>query len=324
MPKYELDVVLPFHVLDQYLIEAIESCISALPDQSRLILINTRSDQKEIEVRYDSVLELNLKNADYMSALGFGIGKSDAKYIALMNSDDIVDQTRFTRQLQELKNSKKDLCVTSIEKFAISRAGATVFIPSLLGKAPQRFNEALLLLGSYRADASWCFKSSWAQQNFLFSSDQDISDWCTAMRVMRSTNTVVIDENLYLYRMHPRQITRLSRVHASPHFLASWEALNQKLGFAPLNRFEIEMLLSIEKSNKRINLDNTFAWLTEVEDYLKEKLESSNHKMIENLISRRRLLISIKNRTIRIQDLSRIPVVLFEYIRFRKYLRGSL
>lgn len=317
---------MPFHVVNDNLFAAIESCKRALPDNSRLLLINTIGKKKMLAEDSEFLVEINVPKANYVQALRHGIGATESQYIALMNSDDLVDVNRFTRQIDELVTSGRELCVTNLLKFAYQAKTKQITIPPLLGNPPRHFHEALLLLGSFRADASWCFKFEWAEENNLFSSDRDVTDWCAGMRVMKSTNTVVIPESLYFYRMHPGQATRSGNQINTDLFYSNWLDLNQSMNLKKLSIFEIDMLTSVGRANNKDNLNNVWIWLNQVEELLKQELPSSDHKSIEDVLSRRRILLCLNYHQIHIsfQDLKFYPKVLFEYLRYKSFLREKI
>ena len=323
---YYLDVLLPFHVNDSFLTAAIESCMKALPKNSRLLMINTLSEEKILQDHSERFIELNYPNANYMSALMLGMANSNSEYIALMNSDDLIDVDRFFKQIEALSSSGREICAANLSKFAIKKKSKKIKIPALLGKPPSHFHEASLLLGPYRADASWCFTSEWARKNRLFSSDGDISDWCVAMRVMNSTNTIVLDEDLYFYRIHSGQLSQNRDIHKSEKYISSWEALNNKFGFRKLSAAEIQVLTSNYGRIKTKEIESVFLWLKELQNYLVNNLPQSENQQVKNLISRRRLFICYKYRVLSLQlhDVRILGTVFLEYCKFRKFLRGEI
>jgi hypothetical protein len=202
-----------------------------------------------------------------------------------------------------------------------------MFIAPMLGSPPLSFNEALLLIGSYRADASWCFRRSWAVENKLFDIETDVSDWCIGMRVMSKNNSVVLDEVLYFYRMHQRQITRSKDDTERKFFFEAWKDLNSKLGFPLLEESDIRAIaLPLERVSLPIDLEKISLWLEKVEIYLISSMPESDIGFIRSIFARRRMLISISSRRwiLMPRDLKLTLPIVIEYMRFRKHLRGSL
>jgi hypothetical protein len=321
---YLLDVILPFHKIDAHLSEAIDSCMKALPKNSRIIAVNT-CNSGEIGGSYpSSIHEVFLRNGSYLEALGLGILSAKATFIALMNSDDLSTEDRFHKQIFEMIRTQSDLSVCNISKFSVSSLGRKRHIPALLGSPPKKFSFALLLLGSYRADASWCFTSQWAKKNTVFLHNDDISDWCTAMRINGDTKVSVIDEDLYQYRMHPEQVTRNTNDSLEKQFYDIWQAFNESLGFMRLTNSEIQCLILPWKSTEKLqNLKNIKIWLGELEQHLMASMRGRDRVRVASIFARRRVTISFyQRRSVLIgQDYFFIPKIFIQYLRFRKQAR---
>ena len=326
MSEYLLEILLPFHKVNEHLLEAIESCLEALPSNSRIIAINTSNDRSCLVLDSKSVLHLNLASATYIEALRYGLKFSSAEYVGLMNSDDIVDSSRFRNQIMVLEQTRNSLCVSDLQKFTVTKKGKTKYIPAMLGKPPRDFHEALLLLGSYRADATWCFRRSWAVEEKLFEFPSDSSDWSTALRVMRKRNTVIINQPLYFYRMHSDQFTRLSKDKAPITFYNQWNFINQQYGFTELSKEEIQTVALPWENVNGQDIRKILFWLGEIENFLITKLPKSDKKRINNIISRRRIMISISHRIvgIKFRDFHILPKLLFEFSKSKQLIRFNL
>jgi hypothetical protein len=262
-----------------------------------------------------------------MDALKLGLDYSEAEYVALMNSDDLCSSDRFHKQLAALEKTNSDLSVTDITKFRITKKGRRKIIGSLLGHPPGNFNNALLLLGSYRADATWCFRREWARKNNLFRLKGDVSDWTVGMRVIPKTKLHVIAENLYFYRMHGGQVTRKSDYVAQAGFYSRWINLNTDLNLPILNQNEIQAIaLPWEHAKKLNEITNLKNWLNKIEKQLLLGVTSRENHAIRALLARRKLVLTFKQRALFLQftDMQFIPLIFFEYIQFRKYARGKL
>ena len=326
MKEFYLDVLLPYHRKDNLLDDAIQSCLFALPENSRILLIDTKGIGPTNFSGYENVKEITSQGADYLNALKIGLLNSDSEYIALMNSDDLIDPRRFSNQIKALSGSSYDICVTNVSKFVTRRFGKKLLVPPLFGQPPRTFHESILLLGSFRADASWLFKSDWARKNNLFNASSDLSDWTTAMRVLTSTNTIVLDEELYNYRIHSGQLSQNRDFHKNKNFVSAWETLNNKLDFRELTANQIEILTSNYGQIKTKELESIFLWLNELQDYLASNLPQSENQRVKHLISRRRLFICYKYRVLKLQlqDVRILGTVFLEYCKFRKFLRGDI
>jgi len=244
----EISVLLPFHRADEHLNLAVESCLMATGCRVEILLIDTRNSSEPklvFDNQTDHILRtVNASNADYFSALKMGLDSTISPYLALMNSDDLVASKRFKKQLERLKSSGSDLCITEMRKFSkdISRT-----LPSVLGTVGSiEYSPELLLLGSYGANATWLFSREWAITNNVFVNSGENSDWKSALRSFPNTKIVRIDEELYYYRLHNLQTTK--RVISDHRELQlSLRECNEKLGLPFLSETEHLVMAGIAR-----------------------------------------------------------------------------
>ena len=104
-----LSVVLPFHLQNRFLEEAIRSCSKAMPKDSELILVNTSQQKLTLTGFSKRILVIDAPQKKYIDALSIGISQAKGNFIALMNSDDLILESRFERQMFNLNQDKADL-----------------------------------------------------------------------------------------------------------------------------------------------------------------------------------------------------------------------
>jgi glycosyltransferase involved in cell wall biosynthesis len=282
-----LSVILPFHLINRLLIEAIDSCLKSMPRNSELILLNTSQKKFEFKSASKNIYVIDLPEFTYIQALSEGIKLAKGEFIALMNSDDLVVMTRFHKQLQIIAEEKSDLVFSGIQKFK----GKNRKIYPLLGDIRgDSYRADYLLLGSYGANASWLFSASWAKKVNLFSSESDSSDWTTALRVFPESNISYTPEKLYLYRMHEGQITRKNpERHISLE--SNWMKLNSDLQLPELSSAEIRHMTHPDVFMKSaIEIANINFWF---EEYLAHLGDSAIQ--VRELIDRRLILLTIRS-----------------------------
>ena len=95
----KLSVILPFHSNNKLLEEAIYSCIKALPNNSELILLNTSQQKLILRGAATNTYVIDVPRFKYIEALSVGISQAKGEFIALMNSDDLVVESRFFQQM---------------------------------------------------------------------------------------------------------------------------------------------------------------------------------------------------------------------------------
>lgn len=318
-------VILPFHIKNQYLNEAIESCLSTKNCPIRLLLIDTRRQdiaaQDPIQ-KYKSSETILAPQKTYLEAIEIGVNKSETNFIAIMNSDDLVAPDRFSKQMTRLIQTNSDLCITNIRKFSKKLEKP---IPPLLGKFHHdEFLIELLLFGSYGADATWLFTKNWAIRNEVFSHPADISDWLVALRVFPKTRICKVNEELYFYRMHKDQVTR--KKNEQEHILVeSLLEFNKSLGLPSLNYFSASALAGLARPTAKnyflqIELSDLEKWFNALLNRNPRSIEENI--MFQKIFRRRLLLVSLCNiRLIKYINLSELLRTLFELYKAKGNFR---
>ena len=293
----EISVLLPFHRVDEHLYSAVESCLRATGGRVEIVLIDTRNSNEPrlvFDNQTDHVLRiLNAPNADYYSALKIGLDSTTSPYLALMNSDDLVASKRFETQLERLKCSGSDLCITEMRKFSrdIGRS-----IPSILGTITFiDYSPELLLLGSYGANATWLFSREWAVNNDVFVNFGENSDWKSALKIFPDTKIVWVNEELYYYRLHNLQTTK-KIISDHRELECSLKELNEKLGLPVLSELE-HLIMSgvarprILKGKQKTSQERMMVWCDALIARLCVTAEEKR-KML-SIVERRMIIYSI-------------------------------
>jgi glycosyltransferase involved in cell wall biosynthesis len=214
---FEVDIIIPFHrEIDDFLLEAIASAEQSEGIIPRVILVN------DTPRNLDATYFLQQRGYDVLSSSGGGFSEclnlavqfSSSQFVAQLNSDDLHHPKRLLRQIELMLDLESDLSITRLNKFGGNRSHF-----ELSGKQPRFFfDKSLLLLGSYGANSSAVFK-----RNFLRGKSWEstkMADWKFAFDNY-PTNVAYLDEPLYYYRMHPKQVSRIDS--STPDWLEkSW------------------------------------------------------------------------------------------------------
>jgi glycosyltransferase involved in cell wall biosynthesis len=239
----DLDVLLPFHRVDKYLEDAINSLSNTQGVSFNVILIDDRMDRSENILKLFSPLKNFIiveteGQEGYGLALKAGTAHIKADSVALFNSDDLVHPLRFKKQLQRLENSDLNFTkmnrINSFNKKTISLAGEI---------CSSVYDPIYLIFGSYGANATWCMKSTWWHENAFFDNKASL-DWRIALNAFYKTNISFIPEYLYSYRKHDKQITNERKVSQN-HMLPVLTAWNNFLATQNLASYSYETFLSI-------------------------------------------------------------------------------
>ena len=277
----KLSILLPFHIDNQFLNDAIASCVNAMEEDFELILINTSGLKCP---RLANFQIIDAPGYNYIEALSIGLSESRGEYTALMNSDDLFLKNRFQKQISKLVADQADLVFCGMKKFKGKNRGIFPLLGELKG---DQYLSEFLLLGSYGANATWLFRTSWANDLQLFKSPLDSSDWTTALRVFPNSKIAYVPDKLYLYRMHATQITRtLPEQHSTLYSL--WTSLNESLNLPHLTLQEVKSLTRPDfiQREDAITL-NILDWFSEYLDRL------PSHHAIDDLLNRRLLILSL-------------------------------
>jgi glycosyltransferase involved in cell wall biosynthesis len=292
----DLDVLLPFHKIDNYFQQAIDSLSSTKGVSFNTILIDDRVDKSQ-EI---NTFVADLKSFDivkttggtgYGNALKLGTSCITKDYIALFNSDDLIDPLRFKKQLKEL--SEVELCISKISRIKDNNSKSS----SIMGEIGSKlYDPIFLLLGAYGADASWSMRTEWWKSNVFFD-NQDYLDWRIALKSFKETTISYIPEPLYFYRKHEEQVTK-NRSSVSNNDLENthllWNILGKSYGLPDFS-FEIFCIFACPWRN------TSNYTLIQIQEFLEQidKNEFINNSSIapyfKKLIKRRLILLTRSN-----------------------------
>jgi hypothetical protein len=251
----DLDVLLPFHRIDTFFNQAIDSLSNSVGVKANFILIDDRLDQQENIERLTNKLG-SFQIIETSGGLGYGkaleIGSKFVKSnaVALFNSDDLVHPHRFRDQLIQLENS--DISITRMQRIGASSQN----IPSLAGEiTSKKYDPIYLSLGSYGANASWCMRTEWWEENSFFDRLQCL-DWRIALTSFGSSRISYLSKPLYFYRKHKNQVTtniKISQIAMKPVF-DSWIEFIGHRGISDVDYATFSALAIPWNNNSNINI----------------------------------------------------------------------
>jgi len=116
-----VDVLMPVHGSGHFLSQSIESFNQFSVPESTLVLILDRPDEQLLSVVGNAKLGSNSRvlvspGSGIVDALNFGISNSNARYIARLDSDDLLMAGRLREQIKILNSNLEIVCVgTQVE-----------------------------------------------------------------------------------------------------------------------------------------------------------------------------------------------------------------
>jgi glycosyltransferase involved in cell wall biosynthesis len=205
LPK--IDVILPFHRIDDYLIDSIKSIYAQEDVNINLILVDDRVEATpKFEFTKMAHILIYSGGVGYRKALQLGVEKSESRYLAFQDSDDISLPNRLMLQLQKLQSENLAIVgckLGKIDEDNLLKIGS----PQISGKM---INTLYLLLGSQGANSTWLVDNTKIDKKHWLILLTQSPDWEIAFSVLDQYKAFVIDEYLYFYRQHRNQLTRNS------------------------------------------------------------------------------------------------------------------
>jgi glycosyltransferase involved in cell wall biosynthesis len=116
-----ISIVMPFYNREEYLKESINSILNQTFKDFELIAINdgsTDDSLKIIDLYNDKRIRVINNTHDFIKSLNIGVAESKGKYIARMDSDDIMLENRLEIQYNFMENNPEvDICGSWMEIF---------------------------------------------------------------------------------------------------------------------------------------------------------------------------------------------------------------
>jgi glycosyltransferase involved in cell wall biosynthesis len=285
----DLDVLVPFHRVDNFFREAISSLGECRGVNFRTILIDDRKDRSQ------GIMELlqNLKffeivktngGEGYGAALKVGTSATTADAVALFNSDDLVRPDRFKIQLKALETH--ELSVSNIGRIDAKGNQTT----SLAGRIfTTEYDPIFLLFGAYGANATWCMRKDWWTSNAFFDSKECL-DWRIALKAFPNSQICYSPEPLYLYRKHSSQVTsnKLVESNLMDVVYTAWNQFNFSAGMPLASRSIFDFVATPWLHGSLLDLVELDNWSHQLNSILSFKT-AEIRKNLKYLLNRRQL-----------------------------------
>jgi glycosyltransferase involved in cell wall biosynthesis len=223
-PLPSIDVIIPFHIIHNYLRQAIESALSSFGVQVRILLIDDSDEQYPEWLREFSenpnVSVIKNFNRGYLGALETGVLNTTSEYVGFLDSDDLTHPYRFYNQINFMRHNDLEISSSSISR--IDKNGKFLRHQGLLGSqletVPPRIR---LLFGAYGADSSLVLKikvvrENWSAHGLL---PPQFADYGFLLKSISHHTYSFCRDGMYYYRIHDFQMSR------EKSLLESWQAV---------------------------------------------------------------------------------------------------
>lgn len=263
-----ISVVMSVYNSSLYLRECIDSILNQTFKDFELLIVDDGSSDNSVEIiesYSDERIRLIKCQHDYINSLNTGINLSRGKYIARMDSDDIMCINRLERQYEFMeKNPDIDICGSAIKMFGkIEREPYTVTghnnIVSFLAVSSSLSHPTVIMrkdkiLSYYNVNG----KCVLYDKNYIYAEDYKL--WMDmAIKGFKFAN---IPEILLLYRMSDIQITsrhakEMEEITRKIHAEFVEYIRNQVYSNAD-ESYKIYFNISLDMYTKKIIKKNTF------------------------------------------------------------------
>lgn len=321
-----VDVILPFHRIDSFLLDAIDSVMKSADIDVHIFLVrddaNGVYDYQSLnkllnhleENQYNFTLVSNRKGG-YANAFEVCRLELTAPYVALMNSDDLVSKDRFSIQRRVLVESEAQICVARLIKF---RGQIENYVPFMTGDIGWLgFSVRTLLCGPYGADATWFMCRNTFLEHFYMDPSIRAGDWMLALELSSSITFVFASEAKYFYRVHTQQVTAQKIQHRSvfDEIYSQWVTTNRSLG---LPHLEVSDAALIASPTSRIQL--TSGWRKRIHPWIEmySTLFCREEWLIVKQILFRRYVLRGKFPPLSLCSANNIFNFVFELVKFQK------
>ena len=214
MDDFKIDIIVPFHVVNDLLNASVRSVKASLNVNIRIIGVNDTGNivSKEMVGLSDSdVLVFNLGKG-YLDALATGVAHIESQFTGFQDSDDFTDPLRFFNQLTYLVEGNYDLVTGQLVK--TNPVGESLQTRSVFGNLPASLTPSQkLIFGPHGADSTIVAKSSLIKDSWhlhkTFSST--FADYGWLLTVLPQISIGHCSKAIYYYRAHHSQMSRRAK-----------------------------------------------------------------------------------------------------------------
>jgi glycosyltransferase involved in cell wall biosynthesis len=246
-----VEVIIPFHLVNDELMQAIDSVKDSLEVSTRIIAVNDSglSLSKEfLRLRSGDII-LDSEDSGYLGAMASGVKASTSSYVAFLDSDDLIHPMKLSEQYKEMQDNHRDLVSCKIVKFSDSHLNFLDF--HLLGPLPECLSQQeKLIFGAHGADSSILVNGSILRSTWVSHAHfpPHLADYGWLLLNLPGLNVAHIAEPRYFYRSHAKQMSR------TPDLSKEWSEIhdlwlhNLILSFPVLASFTQDITESMSRS----------------------------------------------------------------------------
>lgn len=206
-----ISIVMPFHNSEKYIKESLRSVVKQSYRDFEVILINDGSSDnsmKIVESFDDERIKVINNRHDFISSLNLGLDTAVGKYVARMDSDDIMHPDRLLVQWRTMeRNEDIDFC-SSWCTFFDEKTGKTLPYRTHYGRIEypliHLLNNNIFVHPSMMFRRDFIVRNGLRYQNYKYAEDYKL--WVEAAKL--GAGFFVEPQQLLYYRTHPEQASK--------------------------------------------------------------------------------------------------------------------
>ncbi|MEA5007114.1 glycosyltransferase family 2 protein [Clostridium tyrobutyricum] len=229
-----VSVVIPMYNSEKYIKSTIQSVLNQTYDNIEIIIIDDGSlDRsafvvKEIMSKYGNkkIYYFYQKNLGVSCARNNGIKKSNGKYIAFIDSDDLWLETKIEKQIKVMTKYHINACYCGFSDFYQKE--------NLIKERKMKFPEGKILY-DFLKDNVWCWTGTWIiNKSFINDNKIVFSEDCSwgedfefFIKISTLTEVCCVPEYLALYRIREKSLTTSSSLLSHSDDIYVWINLDE-------------------------------------------------------------------------------------------------
>jgi glycosyltransferase involved in cell wall biosynthesis len=287
-----VDLLIPFHRIDTYLVESVASAQASKGINVRVIAINDSEQEvnkEKLGLRAGDLL-INSEFKGKLGALSAGFAVCESEFVAFLDSDDLQEETRLKHQVDLMLKTGADVSSCNLIKFVGS---STKHQPKSISVRTPIFvkPELILVFGAHGADSSLVIrKQTLNKYKELHNQLPDrLSDypWLLSM-LLGGEKYVHSEEGVYFYRVHKKQLSRNSSLHDLwPEIFTIWnQFMRENVEIQKPISANLGLLIAFPSSLSKISKEELRS-LREIKQNLK------NYHLVNDIFNKLRLEVFI-------------------------------
>lgn len=204
-----VDIIMPVHNGEEYIEEAINSIKQQTYKNWRLIIIDDASTDNTINVIENNINDIKNKvlliksnnNIGSAEARNLGIRKSNNRYIAFLDADDIWYKDKLRKQIEFMRKNNYSFTYTLFTYLKKQKKKEVKVFPKSLNYK-QALGNTFILTSTVIIDTKYVSKEKIFMKNVF---NEDTATW---WQILKSGNIAYgLKENLTLYRIRKNSLS---------------------------------------------------------------------------------------------------------------------